>query len=166
MRTLFLVILISVSSVIFAQTKMMSLRFLPSFIKGAQLTISKTDVGYSMSLIGDLANESVLIQESSVSKIKDFMPMYFVEKQKEDSIERAKELEDEKKGIHGVNLDGITIKGEFIDQKLNRSFDFWSPNKISINFKLMNLIFELMNGSFVKPETVKYIKDLKGYFPR
>ena len=154
----------SVCYVAFAQTDLMSIKFSPSFIKGAQFTISKADAEYSMSLKGNLVNETVLIQESSLSKIKNFMPEYFIGKQQEDSIERAKQLEDEKNGIHVVGLDGITIEGIFRDQDSNRMFKFWSPNQASVNYKLMILLFDLMKGSFVKPETRKYITELKIYF--
>src|SRR5574344_599859 len=155
MRTLLSIVFLSISYMVFAQTELISIKFLPSFTKSAQFAISKADAGYSMSLKGELVNETVLIQELSLSKIKNFMPEYFIAKQQEDSVERAKQLEDEKNGIYGVNLDGITIEGAYRYNDLNRIFKFWSPNKESVNFKLMIRLFDLMNGSFVKSETAK-----------
>ena len=166
MRTLLSIAFLSISFMIFAQTELISIKFSPSFTKSAQFKISKADDGYIMSLNGDLVNETVLIRELSLSKIKNFMPEYLIVKQQEDSVERVKQLEDEKNGIHGVNLDGITVEGAYRDKGSNQIFKFWSPNKESVNFKLMIRLFDLMNGSFVKPETAKYINDLKAYFPK
>ena len=164
MRILLSIVFMSICYVSFAQTDLMTIKISPSFIKGAQFTISKADTGYSMSLKGVLFNETVLIKESSLSKIKNFMPEYFIGKQLEDSIECAKQLEDEKNGIYIVGLDGINIEGIFRDQDSNRMFQFWSPNQASVNHKLMILLFDLMKGSFVKPETQEYITELKLYF--
>lgn len=164
MKILMSIVFLSISFVAVAQSEWMSIKFSPAFVKGAQLTISKSDAGYSMSLMGDLVNESVSLQEKSLLKIKDFMPLYFIGKQKEDSLERVKQLEDEKNGIHIANLDGITIEGKCVDQKSSRLFKFWSPGKQSVNYNLMILLFNLMDGSFIKPETVRYLAVLKGYF--
>jgi len=160
MRALLSIVFMSVCCVAFAQTDLMSIKFSPSFIKGAQLTVSKGDGGYSMSLKGDVVNESVNIKESSLSKINDFMPEYFIGKQNEDSVEMAKQIN----GVKLLHLDGITVAGTYNIQQTKKMFEFWSPKKDSVNFKLMALVFNLMKASFVKPETTKYISDLSGYF--
>jgi len=106
-----------------------------------------------------VVNETVNIKESSLSKIKDFIHEYFIGKQNEDSVERAKQTN----GVKFLHLDGITVEGTYNIQQSKKMFEFWSPKKESVNYKLMVLVFNLMKESFVKPETTKYISDLSGY---
>jgi hypothetical protein len=165
MKILLSVFFMSISCLVSAQTELMSIKFMPSFTKGSRLSISNSTGGYSVSLIGELVNETVLTQESTIAKIQSFMPEYFIGKQQEDSVERAKQLEDARNGVHMVGLDGITIEGTYKDQNSNQIFQFWSPVKTSVNYKLMTLLFDLMKGLFVKPETAKYLTELLIYFP-
>ena len=173
MRALLSIVLLSLCCVAFSQTDLLSVKFSPAFIKGSQLTITKGYAGYTMLLLGDLVNEKVSIQEATLSKIIGFIPDYFIGRKQEDSINRAKQLEAEIKALQrgariefGVGLDGITIEGAFRNQQSNWTFQFWSPRKGSVDYKFSMLLFDLMRGSFVRPETQKYLAGLEEYFPK
>ena len=171
MRTLLSVVFLSISIVAFAQIDRMIINFRPAFMKRSQLIIQKDSAGYTMSIKGEQVNEVVPINSASISRISDFLPTYFIEKQRLDSIEmKEEEIREEQRkkgvGVYIANLDGITIRGYVFSQQTERGFEFWSPNKTSVNYTLMMLYFDLMKNSFVKPQTINYISGLRDYFPK
>lgn len=164
MKGLFIFLFLLTTIGCFGQINSLTVDFSPSFIEESQLMINKENSKYSMSIHNSKINEKCLLADSLTSDLQLFFVDYFKQKFTLDSIEKVNELEREKNGIHVVGLDGITVKGVLVDKNGERSFDFWSPQKQTINHKLMSILFKQMYSTFNKPETINYLENLEGYF--
>jgi len=62
-------------------------------------------------------------------------------------------------------LDGITIYFEYKSESIENKFSFRCPTpKDSVEFQLINSLFNLFEDTFKKEITNNYIEQLKGYF--
>lgn len=61
-------------------------------------------------------------------------------------------------------LDGITVTGALTSGSKAQKFAFWSPSEGTDNYRLMHIVFSMLNGRMKKPESITYMKALQGYF--
>jgi hypothetical protein len=150
----------------YCQMSSLTVDFYPSFIKGCQLKISKDNSNYSVSISNTKINEVGIVPDSLISDLKPFLDDYFVQKFTLDSLKKVEEQRnwDDNHFVDIPGLDGITVKGVMVDNSTEKSFSFWSPGKGSIDHDLIIKLFNLMNTSFSKSETIVYIEQLEGYF--
>lgn len=148
----------------FSQINSLTVNFKPSFIENSQLIIAKENSNYSIIIRNSKISEKCLLTDSLMSDLQLLLVDYSKQKFTLDSIEKVKRLEMEKTGMCTVGVDGITVNGVMVDKYGERSFDFWSPQKGTIDHHLMRVVFKLMYSSFTKPETITYVEQLEGYF--
>jgi hypothetical protein len=147
----------------FSQINSLTVNFKPSFIENSQLLIAKENSNYSITIRNSKISEKCLLTDSLMSDLQLLLVDYSKQKFTLDSIEKVNRLEMEKTGIR-ISLDGIRVNGVMVDKYGERSFDFWSPKKGTIDYQLMRVVFKLMYSSFIKPETISYVEQLEGYF--
>ena len=64
-----------------------------------------------------------------------------------------------------ISLDGASVHGVLVDHNSERSFDISSPRKGAIDYLFMKMLFDKMDATFKKPETIKYLEQLRKHFP-
>jgi hypothetical protein len=162
-RLLILLFLLS-NLVCYCQIKRLTVDFAPSFIERSQLSIVKENPEYSITIQNSKINETWFIADSSLLDLQLQFVDYFRLKYSSDSIKNIEEREQALKGIHIVELDGISVKGDLIDNFGDRVFDFRSPRKGTIDQNLMSALYKVMYKAFTKPQTITYLEQLEGYF--
>lgn len=150
----------------YCQMSSLTVDFYPSFIEGCQLKISKDNSNYSVAISNAKINEVGIVPDSLMSDLKLFFDDYFRLKYTLDSIKKVEEQRnrDNSNFVDIVGLDGITVKGVLVDKSTEKSFRFRSPGRGSIDNDLISKLFNLMNTSFSKSETIVYLEQLEDYF--
>jgi len=128
------------------------------------LSIVKENPDYSITIHNSKINETWFLADSSFLDLQLLFVDYFRLKYSSDSIKKIEEREQALKGIHIVELDGISVKGVLIDNFGDRVFDFRSPRKGTIDQNLMSALYKVMYKAFTKPQTITYLEQLEGYF--
>ncbi len=168
MKTLLYIgfLLISMSS--FAQFYKLSVDFHPSFLKKSKLIINSNINGYSIFINGDDFEESSNVPDSLCVVLENFFEQYdFSHKGSIDTIGQEKIVENGDTIIYyqlSMGTDGIDVYGELINKNRFRTFKFWSPDKLSKNHELVQLLFEIMYNSYSNTKTIDYLEQLEQYF--
>jgi hypothetical protein len=149
----------------YCQMSSLTVDFYPSFTEGCQLKISKDNSNFSVAISNAKINEVGIVPDSLMSDLKLFFDDYFRLKFTYDSIKKVEEEElFEKEGVKFIDLDGIRVKGVLVDKSTEKSFSFRTPDKGTIDNDLIRKLFNLMNTSFSKSETIVYLEQLEDYF--
>lgn len=148
----------------FSQINSLTVDFSPSFIEKSRLSINKENPEYSITIQNSKINETCFLTDSSLLDLQLLFVDYFRLKYSLDSIKNTEEREMALRGECRVTLDGISVKGVLVDNVGDRVFDFSSPRKGTIDHILMVDLYKLMYKAFTKPETIKYLEQLEGYF--
>jgi len=160
MRTLLIVIFVTLIFDCYSQNMKLKIEFLPSFIDNSTLKIEKKQNHYFLELESDIISEKVEIFESQLVGINNFFDSYEF---KTDSYLKASD-----KGSYSDLLtkgtDGVTVKGRLKRNLKFKCFEFWSPEEETENDSLIILLFNLMNENFKNIETIVYIEQLEQYF--
>ncbi len=154
----------------------LSINFSPSFTNHGALFISNKNGNSEMRLIVYDSKkefkikhqEKVSVQKSQLTEILNFLERYdFKIKGSIDTLSSQRVFRNgDSTTAYRVSIgsDGITIKGSYKKNNLNREFAFWSPEKDSDNHRLAQQLFVLSNGSLKRKRSLDYIKTLKSYF--
>ena len=162
-RLLILILLLSTLDCV-SQIKSLTVDFSPSFIEKSKLSIVKEISEYSITIQNSKINDTWFLADSSLLELQLLFVDYFRLKYTLDSIRNTEERERILRNIHIVELDGISVKGVFVDNDGDRGFDFRSPRKGTVDHRLMSILYKLMYIAFTKPETINYLEQLEGYF--
>lgn len=164
MRKLLIFLFLLSSIGCYCQIDRLSVYFYPSFIDRADVVIEKKESGYSVTISNGKIYEECSLKEASLSDLQYFFVDYFNQKHIIDSIGYAYKQELAKKGTFIIHLDGITVNGYLVDKYGERWFAFKSPNNGTIDHMFMVVLFKLLNSTFKKSETVKYVERLGNSF--
>lgn len=148
----------------YSQINSLTVDFAPSFIESSKLSIVKEIFEYSITIQNSNINETWFFADSSLIDLQLLFVDYFRLKYSLDSIKKTEERDLALRGLITVPLDGISVKGVLVDNIGEKVFDFYSPEKGTINLKFMSVLFKLMYSTFTKPETIYYLEQLEDYF--
>lgn len=148
----------------FSQISSLTVDFSPSFIERSQLIICKENSKYSMTIKNSKINEKGILADSLISDLQLFFVDYYKQKFTLDSIKKIEELEMDKNAVEILELDGIGVEGVLVDNNNERSFNFSSPRKGTVDHNLIFVLYKLMYKAFTKPETINYLEQMEGYF--
>jgi hypothetical protein len=150
--------------------------FQPSFISHSVLSIKETNkkAVITLKIYGRNEKESVLIKEerklqkNELDSLLSFFASYqFKIKGSIDTVGTSEVTLNGKTAIGhhvSIGMDGISVKGSFVDENQNKDFAFWSPKVNSENYKLITKVFDLMEVSLKKKAIQSYMIQLKAYF--
>ena len=164
MKKLLLLFILLSTMDCFSQISSLTVDFSPSFIAKSRLSVVKENSKYSMTIIQNGISEKGIMADSLMTDLQLLLVDYFKQKFTLDSIIKNEEIEMEKNGVQIFELDGIGVKGVLVDNKNERSFNFSTPRKGTIDHHLMVVLYKLMYKAFTKPETINYLEQMESYF--
>ena len=180
MKLFFAILLSTVCSFCFGQSKADSYNigivFLPSFSSPSKLLIKNTPDSTFIDLTIQrkqgrnlIISDAAFVKKEDLAPLTDFLKTYdFPIKGKADTMALHKgpffkgdttTIYELYTGADGVNVYGLLDQNDTI-----KKFAFWSPKKDSDNYKLVDILFAIMDGGLKKKESRTYIKALKAYF--
>jgi hypothetical protein len=149
------------------------INFEPSFVKCSKINLASSGI-LEIVIFERGDNQEVFVSEkvkiNSENKIKlfSFLESYeFKIKSRQDTIGTEKYFSNGDSVTAYIiteGIDGVEVNGRMTRAHVNHKFSFWSPKKGTENYTLVEILFAIFNSSFLKAETLNYLKELKNYF--
>lgn len=157
-------IILFLSTSAFSQNYELNIKMKPSFCEKVDITIKFRENGIStIRLRNFYFNETVTLDNKLLANLNQFLDTY--EYAKFNNIENQISITDNDSSAKTIiRLDGITVYGNWQKEDNCRTFEFWSPEQGTDNYKLMQLLFSITDTCFEKPRVERYLNGLKGYF--
>lgn len=158
------IFLILISADSFSQSYNLYVKFEPSFIEQAEISITYNDSNLAyIELNNFYFNEKSYLNNKTLITLNNFLYSYKFDKT--NNIRTGISIRNKDSiTVNHIGFDGITVSGRLNINEEIKSFEFWSPKPKTINYELVSILFSITDSCFDKPKTQRYLNGIKSYF--